>query len=179
MNVTKKIISICVMISILSPIVSYVYFENMLNSNIQSYFSSENERLTGVIEKLNQENRNLTQRLADAENSVKPNLVTSLGWYLHKSSDPVNKSRNSLTIYGTVYNVGATTAKQCSLNIRLHSNETIVQTADIYIGDIKGWSEIGTDTNYSQRNQYYITPRNIACTSADSVTRIEITPKWS
>ena len=117
MNVTKKIISICVIISILSPIVSYVYFENMFSSNIQSYISSENERLTGVIEKLNQENRNLTQRLGDAENSLKPYLVTSLGWYLHKSSDPVNKSRNSLTIYGTVYNVGATTAKQCSLNI--------------------------------------------------------------
>jgi hypothetical protein len=175
-NATKKIIIICVIISILSPIVSYVYFENMFNSNIQSYnssLSSENERLTGVIEKLNQENMNLTQRLGDAENFVKPYLVTELGWYLHKSTDPVNKSRNALTIYGNIINTGATTAKQCSLTIKFYSNETLVQTSDVYIGDIEGWSEI------TGVNRQYVAPRDIACSWADSVTRIEITRKWS
>ena len=177
MNVAK-IISICIIVSILSAIVSYVYFENMFNSNDSSLLA-ENERLTGVIEKLNQENRNLTQQLADAENSLKPYLVTSLGWYLHKSSDRVNNSRNSLTIYGSVINTGATTAKQCSLNIKFYNNETVLQTADIYIGDIKGWSEIGTGSNFGQRNEYYLSSRNIACSSADAVTRIQSTPKWS
>ena len=166
MNVTKKIISICVIVSILSSIVSYVFFENMFNSSL----SSENERLTGVIEKLNQENMNLTRRLDDAENLIKPNLVTSLGWYLHKSTDPVNNSRNTLTIYGSVQNTGVTTALNCSLIIKLYNNSTLLQTSEIHMGDIQS----------SIRSMYQIyPPKVIQCSSADSVTRIEVTPIWS
>ncbi|HUK84913.1 MAG TPA: hypothetical protein VLU95_03530, partial [Candidatus Acidoferrum sp.] len=78
MNVSKKIISLLVIISILSPIVSYVYLENIFNSRL----SSEKETLI-------EENMILTQKLAIEENWVKPLLVTQLGWYLHNGSDPV------------------------------------------------------------------------------------------
>ena len=156
MNVTKKIIIICAIISILSPIISYVYFENM--------FSSENERLAGVIEKLNQENMNLTQRLGDAENLIKPYLVTNLGWYLHNSTDPVINSRNTFTIYGSVHNSGVIVARNCSLTVQFYNNATLLQTSNISMGDI---------------NDYYYVSNNLQCTSADSVTRIEITPNWS
>ena len=44
-----------------------------------------------------------------------PYLVTDLGWYLHKSSDPAPASRNKLTIYGTICNVGVETAYNCNL----------------------------------------------------------------
>jgi hypothetical protein len=174
-----KIISICVIISILSPIARYVYFEITFTSYSKAYNSDlldENERLTNVIEKLNQEKTNLTQQLDDA---VKPYLVTNLGWYLHKSSDPVNNSRNFFTIYGNIMNTGASTAKQCSLNIKFYHNETVLQTADIYIGDIKGWSDMDINSSFGQRNEYYLNSRNIACPSADAVTSIEVTPKWS
>ncbi len=161
----KTTVSICVIISILAPIVSYVYFEKM--------FSSENDRLTGLIEKLNQENMNLTQRLGDAENLIKPYLVTNLGWYLHNSTDPVVDSRHNFTIYGTVTNVGLEPALDCKLIIHFYNKQTLLQTSEIDMGNI-GTRNLSRDGGY-----FYISRTNIHCDVADSVTRIEITPKWS
>lgn len=156
--------SICVVISILSPLISYTYFEGKLNSNLESYnlnvsmAEQENERLKQEIE-------NLTQKVENPYLTM-PFLVTNLGWYVHNSADVINTSRNKFTIYGTVLNVGATTAQNCSLIIHFYRNTTLLQTSEVYIGEIKPWSS-------SRVGQ------TIQCSMADSVTRIEVKPKWS
>ena len=163
-----KIISIFVIISILTPIASYLYFEKTFNSKIEAYESSlksENDRLMGIIEELNQENINLTQRLTNAQTLINPFLVTTLGWYLHNSTDPVYNSRNTFTIYGSVENTGVTPARNCSLTIQFYKNATLLQTSTISMGDIS--------------NEYYLSRKDIPCLSADSITKVEITPTWS
>ena len=156
-------ISICLIISILLPLASYLYFGNILNSKTQSYNLSmsaaqeENERL-------NQEITNLTQQLGIAEDPLmsKPYFVTSLGWYLHTSSDTIPASVRTFTIYGDVLNVGATDAQNCSLIVRFYDKETLLQTSNVTIGELRHW----TNTN--------IDPKNIGCSVADSTTRIEV-----
>lgn len=158
--------SICVVISILSPLISFAYFENRLNSNLESYnlniSTAQQEN-----EKLKQEIENLTQKVDNPNPYLtQPFLVTNLGWYLHGSADVIDASRNKFTIYGTTLNVGAITAENCSLLIHFYSNTTLLQTSEVYIGEIKGWS----NGHVSQ---------TIQCSMADSVTRIEVVPKCS
>jgi len=161
----KTTVSIFVIILILPHLVSYVYFQNM--------FSSENKRLTGVIEKLNQENINLTRRLGNTENLIKPYLVTNLGWHLHNSTDPVVDSRYNFTIYGTIANVGLEPSLDCKLIIQFYNKQTLLQTSKINIGNI------GTRAAFNNSGYFYISRTDIHCVASDSATRIEIIPKWS
>ena len=157
------IISVCLIISILLPIATYTYFENTLNSKTQTYnlniASAQQEN-----QELNQQIANLTQQLGVAENPLmsKPYFVTSFGWYLHKSYDPVPDMAKQFTIYGDVLNVGATDAQNCSLIIKFYNNDTLLQTSNIPIGEINHW----TTTDIDQKN----TP----CGVANSVTRIDV-----
>ena len=176
MNMSKKIIGLLVIILILAPIVSYVYLENMFNSR----FASEDEMLNA--EKI--ENKSLIQKLGEVENLVKPLLVTQLGWYLHKSADPVNASRNTFTIYGMVQNVGFYPALNCNLTIQFYKNATLIQTSiipmgDIYREDIRNSTNVNYTSSPYNNGFYYIGQQAIQCPNADSVTRIEITPEWS
>jgi len=173
MNVSKKIISLLVIISILSPIVSYVYLENIFNSRL----SSEKETLI-------EENMILTQKLAIEENWVKPLLVTQLGWYLHNGSDPVITSRNTFTIYGMVQNVGFNPARNCNLTVQFYSNAALLQSSiismgDIYRYDFRNVTNIYNDSSDFNNGYYYVNQRIMQCPYADSVTRIKITPEWS
>jgi hypothetical protein len=157
------VISICLIVSIFSPLMSYLYFENILNSKNQSYnlnISTAQEE----NENLKQEISNLTQQLGNSENPLmsKPFLVTKLGWYLHDSSDPKANMANAFTIYGNIINVGATDAQNCSLIIRFYNNEKLLQTSNISIGIISHWS----DKNLGVRN--------IPCSVANSVSRIDV-----
>ncbi len=158
------VLSICLIISILLPLANYLNFENILNAKTQSYAlnisSAQNEN-----ERLKQEITNLTQQLEVAKDPLmtKPYFVTSLGWYLHKSSDPVSNMANSFTIYGDILNVGAADAN-CSLIIKFYNNQTLLQTSNIPIGEMKHW----TNTN--------LATTNIPCNAANSVTRIEVDP---
>ena len=157
------VISICLIVSILSPLVSYFSFENILTSKNQSYnlnislAQEENENLKREIS-------NLTQQLGISENPLmsKPFLVTKLGWYLHNSSDPKVNMANMFTIYGNILNVGATDAQNCSLIIKFYNNEKLLQTSAIPIGIISHWSDKD------------LALRNIPCSVANSVSRIEI-----
>jgi hypothetical protein len=102
------VISICLIVSILSPLVSYFSFENILASKNRSYnlnISSAQEE----NENLKKEISNLKQQLGIAENPLisKPYLVTKLGWYLHNSLDTKVNNANEFTIYGNILNVGA------------------------------------------------------------------------
>jgi hypothetical protein len=159
------VISVCLIISILLPLASYLNFENSLNSKTQSYnlnISSAQEENEG----LKQEIANLTQQLGVAEDPLlsKQYFVTSLGWYLHKSSDPVAGSANTFTIYGNILNVGATDAN-CSLIVKFYnSKDTLLQTSSIPVGEMLHWANNNID------------PKSIPCSVADSVTRIEVDP---
>jgi hypothetical protein len=156
------IASVCIVIAITSPIVSYVYFCDRFNAAAESYelqisdLEQQNENLRQENEKLNETPAYLTR----------PYLVTELGWYLHESSDPVTDSRNKFTIYGTVYNVGAATAYNCTLIVKFCNGMRILQTSEISIGTINCWFQKHVSTV-------------IACKVADSVTRIEVERFWS
>jgi hypothetical protein len=155
------LISICLIVSILSPVVTYFYFENILASKNQSYnfnISSAEEE----IENLKKEISNLTQQLGISENPLmsKPYLVTKLGWYLHNSSDTKVNMANEFTIYGNILNVGATDAQNCNLIIKFYNNEKLLQTSTISIGIISHWSDKD------------LAARNIPCNVANSVSRI-------
>jgi len=157
------VMSICLIVSILSPLVSYFSFENILNSKNQFYnlnISSAQEE----NENLKKEISNLTQQIRISENPLtsKPYLVTKLGWYLHNSSDPKANMANELTIYGNILNVGATDAQNCSLIIKFYNNEKLLQTSTVSIGIISHWSDKD------------LAIRNIPCSVANSVSRIDI-----
>jgi hypothetical protein len=157
------LISICLIISFLLPLVSYLFFDNILNSKTKSYdlnISSAQE----INENLKQEISNLTQQLRNSENPLmsKPYLVTKLGWYLHDSSDTKANMANEFTIYGNIINVGATDAQNCSLIIKFYNSEKLLQTSTIPIGIILYWSDKD------------LTVRNIPCSVANSVSRIDI-----
>jgi hypothetical protein len=165
-------------VAIFSPIISYVYFQQV------DMTSPEIKRLQGVIDKLNSEKQLLLQQLENSTELVKAHLVTSLGWYLHPSNDPVPKSRNAFTIYGSVTNTGLMTAYNCYLNITFYSKDQVAlqhERITIGVGGILYAYGDMRETSYGNYNNnvYSIYQRNIGCPQADQVTRIEITPVWS
>ena len=119
------IASACIVIAILSPLASYVYFYSRFNATFESYKLQ--------IWDVWQENKKLEELKKIEQNPylIKPYLVTTLGWYLHDSSDPFSSSRNTLTIYGRVLNVGATAAVNCRLIVNFYDNMTLLQTSEI------------------------------------------------
>lgn len=169
MNKTLLIIACaCLLIAILSPIVSYAYFSERLNVTSESYeaqisdLHQENEKLSKEIQQLETENEKLKDPYSE-----EAYLITELGWYLHGSSDPVAESRNKLTIYGNIYNVGATNASDCKLIVNFYENMTFLQSSQI---------NIRSPINYwSSRN----IRQDVDCKMADNVTRIEVERFWS
>lgn len=168
MNKTAiAVASVCIIIAIVFPLISYVYFENRFNEfnvTLDSYESRISDLLQ-ENEKLKQENENLI-RIEDNPYFTGPYLVTRLGWYLHNSSDPITANRNSFTIYGIVSNIGSTNATNCKPIINFYNNATLLQSSEINLGLIMQWS-------------YESVRTDIRCPVADSVTNIEVTPKWS
>jgi len=144
----------CIVIAVFSPIAVFALFNDATKLEILA---------------MQQENENLEEEIRSLENapySTKPYLVTKLGWYLHDSSDQIAESKRTFTIYGYVFNVGATNATNCKLIINFCDNITSLQTSELDLGDIAFWT-------------YRSISRVIDCRLADSVTRIKITPKWS
>lgn len=163
--VATKIIVLCVIVALLSPIVSYLYFSqgNTLQNDI---LKNENQAL-------HQEIADLEERLEKAENLTKANLAADLGWYLHDGSDPVPKSRYKFTIYGYVANIGLEPAYDCKIIIKFYRNQTLLQTSQISMGKIKPTNPLSFD------DVFQIYKRDIDCKVADSVTRIEVTREWT
>jgi hypothetical protein len=155
---------VCIVIAILSPLASYVYFCSRFKTTFESYklqiwdVSQENEKLEEI--------KRFMETYEKSPYLMKPYLVTKLGWYMHDSSDPVPSSRNTFTIYGEALNVGATTAVNCMLIVDFYDNVTLLQSSEVDLGDTRYWS-----TNFVRRV--------IDCDCADSITRVEVTPKWS
>lgn len=142
----------CMVIAVLSPIVSFIYFSDRLSDVSESYELK--------ISHLLEANEKLKRPILSGAY-----LVTELGWYLHNSSDPSPASRNQLTIYGTISNVGAKNAKNCILIIDFYDNTSLLESAKSNLGSINSGSHI------------YIR-RKIPCSSADSVTKVEVERTW-
>ena len=129
-----------------------------LQSQIQD-LQQGNAILDGKNNELISENKQLT-------NLTEPYLAMQLGWYIHPSSDPVASSRNSFNIYGTILNVGAEDAENCSLVISFYDNMTLLQTSTVQLGEIRPGCSM------------YLNNPQIGCSVADSVNRIEVAPHW-
>ena len=95
--------------------------------------------------------------------SFQPHLITSLGWYLHNSSDPVSGMANKFTIYGYIENTGATDAYNCSLVLEFYKDAELLQTTIVPVGEIRGFF-----------NCTYLKSINIPCSAADDVTKTEV-----
>ena len=162
-----EITCVCIVVAILSPIASRIYFSGALYDVSESYelqisdLQQENARLWQEIDQLKEGNEGIKDPYFKESF-----LVTELGWYLHGSTDPREYSRNKFTIYGKVYNVGATNATNCKLIVNLSDNLTLLQQSEIDLGRINYWS-------------YEYVRKDIDCEIADFVTRIEVERTWT
>ena len=140
----------CAIIAVLSPISVYAYF----NSVIESYKLQ--------ISRSMKENQELEEKIKEFMKPydpylMEPYLATNLGCNLHDSMDIFPESRNSLTIYGQVLNLGAVNAANCKLIVNFCRNNTIIQESEIDLGTIRYWGykyireEIACHLAYSQQ----------------------------
>lgn len=144
--------SLCIAVALLSPVISHNYFCNILSDSLQ-----ENEDLK---ERIRQYMKPYDPYL------MEPYLAAELGWYLHNSSDPVPESRNKLTLYGQVLNIGAVNATKCRLTVSFYVGGDVAQTSEVHLGEIRYWG-------------YRYLREVIGCELADRVTRIEVSRDWS
>jgi hypothetical protein len=161
------IASVCIVIAILSPIAVYGYFNDVIES-----YKGQIESYKVQLSSWPRKNEELKERIREYMKPcdpylMEPYLTTTLGWYLHNSSDPFPESKNKLTVYGGVQNIGAETAYNCKLIVKFYKGNTSVQTSEINIGTIRYW------------RSHYINKDNINCNLADSVTRVEVERFWS
>ena len=170
----KQLIAIagfCLLISALSPVTSYFYFNNKFDPIIANYkaqiaaCSSQNMNLNQQNANLEEKNNRLECENKQLTNLTEPYLVAQLGWYLHTSSDVVPSSRDSFNIYGTILNIGVLNAENCSLIIGFYDNMTLLQTTTLPLGVINSGS-----TKTLENTQ-------LGCGVADSVNRIDVTPQ--
>ena len=109
--------SLCIAVALLSPVISHNYFCNILSDSLQ-----ENEDLK---ERIRQYMKPYDPYL------MEPYLTAELGWYLHNSSDPVPESRNKLTLYGQMLNIGAVNATKCRLTVSFYVGGNVAQTSEV------------------------------------------------
>ena len=159
-----------IILIILASLITDTYLTNTYNAVIDSERNTEKDlqqqvdSLTGQNKILNEENSQLT-------NLTQPFLITSLGWYLHNSDDPVASSKNTFTIYGKIYNVGQLPANNTELTIKFYgSNETLQQTSTIQLGMISPITDFTVPLD--------IGTHNINCSVADSVTDVDVSLQY-
>ena len=165
----RFLICLAVLLLILAiavPLITYAYVANANKSVIASYISKERV-LQQQVDSLAEQNKRLNQENLQLTNLTQPNLITSIGWYLHKSNDPVATSKNTFTIYGRIYNIGSLPANNAEISVKfLASNDTLLQVSTIHLGIIP------SITNSTM--PFDIGNRNIDCSVADSVTNVTI-----
>ena len=158
--------TILLILVIIAPLITYSYLTNTNNSVIASYVSKQKD-LQQQVNSLTEQNQRLSQENSQLTNLTQPYLITCLGWYLHKSDDPVASSKNTFTIYGTIYNIGHLPANNVEFTVKfIGSNETLLQTSTLHVGVIP------SITNSTM--PFELGNRNIDCSMADSVTNVDI-----
>ena len=166
----KSLAIILLIFTILAPSVTYSYFTSIYTNkerSLEQQMDSQIDRLQSNINTLNEENSQLT-------NLTQPYLITDLGWYLHTSNDPVPSSKDTLTVYGTIYNIGALPAYNAELFVKFYGYPstlpeliiTLLQTSNISLGGIPSTNNFGAPFN--------IGSHDITCLSADHVTNVTI-----
>ena len=171
MNKTTIVLaSILVLTIVLAPSIAYFYCENKYTPVIDSY-KGQVGSMQDQVDALNQQKSQLIADNSQLTNLSEPHFIELLGWYLHKSDDPVASSKNSFTIYGTIYNIGDEQANNTELTVRFYDNSSLLQQSTIHIGVI---SPLG-----SGPQQYCSLNSNIDCSPADQVTNIEVAINYS
>ena len=155
---------------VLAPLLTYSYLTNSYNSVIDAHKNNEKDLLR-LIDSLAEKNKELTEEKSQLTNITQPYLITRIGWYLHKSDDPVTSSKNTFTIYGRIYNIGILPANDAELEVRFYGrNDTLMQTSTIHLGLVP--SIVNSTDPFSM--PFDIGKRDIGCLVADSVMDVEI-----
>jgi hypothetical protein len=167
MNKLFMILAVILLIlTILVPVIIYSNLTKTNNAIVDSYRNKEND-LQQQVDSLAGQNKQLTEENSQLTNLTQPFLETRLGWYLHKSDDPVSSSKNTFTIYGQIYNIGQLPANNTELIIKFYgSNETLLQTSTIFLGVIPPITDFTVP--------FDIGTHNIDCSVADSVANVAI-----
>jgi len=161
-----SLVIILLVSTILAPLITYSYLTNSYNSVIDTHINKEKD-LQQQVDSLTEQNKQLNAEKSQLTNLTQPYLITRIGWYLHKSNDPVALSKNTFTIYGKIFNIGNLPANNAELTIRFYgSNETLLQTSTIHIGIIP------SITNSTM--PFDMARQNIDCSVADAVTDIDV-----
>jgi hypothetical protein len=162
--------AILLVLVVLVPLTMYSYLTDSFNS-IVTFHKNEETELLQKIDNLSKQNVVLQKEISQLSNLTLPYLFSRLGWYLHKSDDPVSSSRNTFTIYGRIYNIGNQPANNTELTIKFYgSNETLLQTSIVKIGTIPSI----TNSTSPFELPFDIGKQNIGCLVADKVTNVEI-----
>jgi hypothetical protein len=155
---------------VLAPLITYSYLTCSYNSVIDAHKNNEKDLLR-LIDSLAAQNKELTEEKSQLTNITQPYLISRLGWYLHKSDDPVASSKNTFTIYGRVYNIGILPANDTELEVKFYGrNETLLQTSTILLGIVP--SIVNSTTPFDM--PFDVGKRDIGCLVADSVMDVEI-----
>jgi hypothetical protein len=157
---------ILLILLVLAPLITYSALTNNYNASIDSYRNKE-RNLQQQIDSLTEQNRQLTEENSQLTNLTQPHLVSKLGWFLHRSNDPVASSKNTFTIYGTISNLGFFPANNTELTIKFYDSKfALVQTSNIHLGVIQ------SITNSTA--PFSVGTHNIDCSAADTVLDIVV-----
>ena len=152
--------------TILTPLLTFSYLTNSYDSVIDTHVNKEKD-LQQQVNNLTEQNKQLNAENSQLTNLTQPYIITSIGWYVHKSNDPVSSSRNTFTLYGKIFNIGHTQANNAELTVRFYdSNGTLLQTSTIHLG------VVSSITNSSV--PFDIGKRDIDCSVADSVADVDL-----
>ena len=155
---------------ILAPLITFSYLTNSYNSVIDLHRIIEKD-LQQQVGSLTEQNKQLNAEKSQLTNLTQPYLITRIGWYLHKSNDPVASSKNTFTIYGRIYNIGHLEANNTELTVRFYgNNDTLLQTSTIPIGTVLSI----TNSTAPFEMPFEIGKRDLGCSVADSVTKINV-----
>ena len=165
----SKFLLVCLVaalaLAVLAPLITYAYLKNSYRADIDSYRNLI-VALKQQVDSLTEENRQLSEEKSQLTNLTQPYLITSLGWYLHKSNDPVISSRNSFTIYGKIYNIGNLQANNVELRVKFYGNNTLLQNSTVHVGVIQSIT--------NSTSPFDMIRKEIACSVADAVTNVDI-----
>lgn len=151
---------------ILLPVITYSSLTSTYDSVLDSY-RNNNDNLQQQVYSLTEQNKQLDEEKSQLTNLTQPHLITAVGWYLHKSNDPVESSKNTFTIYGTITNIGTMPANNVEFTVNFNgSNETVLQTSTIHVGVVPSILNSSVPFNMGKYN--------IDCSMADSVVDIDV-----
>ncbi len=143
----------------------HTYYEPIIQSQ-ENMINDLNRQLANAkieIHSLQEQNRDLV-------NNTKPFLVTSLGYYVHPSTEKSwGQKPNSVTVYGTVSNIGQTRSSWATISVCMYGDlsgglaSRLLQNSTIDVGVVEAFTLVQLGI------------RSIDCPVADSVKDVVLT----